>query len=235
MHDHIDHPHHHDHDPGHSDGHDHPHGHGHDHGPATPRDWAALGRKWGPWAGAALLLLLLYATFFTVRETEFVLVTQFGRPVRTVTDAGLHVKWPFQYANYFDRRLRVYNPRPSEFLTRDKKNLVIESYVLWQVADPETFVQTVGDAVAAEMRLHDITWAGLAAALGNHDLDAIVSPEPDRLRAQSMLDELTEATGARALEQYGIRVVERVPHSFPSNDHNAFYLSVKRDKSGHLI
>ena len=49
-------------------------------------------------------------------------MTQFGRPIRTVTDAGLHLKWPFQSALYFDRRLRVYNPRPSEFLTRDKKN-----------------------------------------------------------------------------------------------------------------
>ena len=71
----------------------------------------------------------------------------------TVTEAGLDVKWPYQSATYFDRRLRVYNPRPSEFLTRDKKNLVIESYVLWQIDDPEAFVQTVGDEVAAEMRL----------------------------------------------------------------------------------
>jgi membrane protease subunit HflC len=69
-------------------------------------------------AAAAILLLLLYLTFFSVRETEFVLVTQFGRPLYTVTDAGLHVKWPFQSALRFDRRLRIYNPRPSEFLTR---------------------------------------------------------------------------------------------------------------------
>ena len=66
-------------------------------------------------------LLLLYLTFYTTRETEFALITQFGRPVRTVVNAGLHVKWPFQSILRFDRRLRVYDPPPSEFLTRTRR------------------------------------------------------------------------------------------------------------------
>ena len=65
-------------------------------------------------AAGALALLLTYLSFYSVRETEFALVTQFGRPVRTVSNAGLHVKWPFQSILWFDRRLRIYNPRPSE-------------------------------------------------------------------------------------------------------------------------
>ena len=89
--------------------------------------------RYFPWAGAATLLLLAWLTFYSVRETEFVLITQFGKPLYSVADAGLYVKWPFQSATYFDRRLRVYNPRPSEFLTRDKKNVVVESYVAWTV------------------------------------------------------------------------------------------------------
>ena len=133
-------------------------------------------RKFLPGAAALAALIFLYLTFFTVKETEFVLVTQFGRPLYTVSDAGLHAKWPFQSAIYFDRRLRVYNPRPSEFLSRDKKNIVIENYVVWKIQDPDRFVQTVGDPVAAEMRLHDIIWSGLSAELGTHDLDSIVSP-----------------------------------------------------------
>src|SRR5689334_16139911 len=84
-------------------------------------------RKYFPGAAAVGLVLLLWLTFYTTRETEFVLITQFGKPLYTVADAGLHVKWPFQTATSFDRRLRIYNPRPSEFLTRDKKNLVVES------------------------------------------------------------------------------------------------------------
>src|SRR5215471_14584292 len=127
--------------------------------------------------GSIAALVIFYLTLFAVRETEFVLVTQFGRPVRTITDAGLHAKWPFQTAMYFDRRLRTYNPRPSEFLTRDKKNVVIENYVVWKIQDPNRFVQAVGDPTAAEMRLHDIIWSGLSAALGTHDLESIVGVE----------------------------------------------------------
>src|ERR1041384_4125927 len=111
-------------------------------------------RKYYPAAMLVALLLIAYLTLFSVRETEFVLVTQFGRPIRTVTEAGLNAKWPFQTAIYFDRRLRIYNPRPSEFLTRDKKNVVVENYVVWRIHDPDRFMQTVGDTLAAEMRLH---------------------------------------------------------------------------------
>jgi len=165
-------------------------------------------RKYLPAAGIVAPILLLWLSTFSVRETEFVLVTQFGRPVYTVTEAGLHAKWPFQSASYFDRRLRVYNPRPSEFLTRDKKNLVIECYVAWQIEDPKTFVQTVGDPVAAEMRLHDIIWSSLSASLGNHDLDSLIAPAPEAVQAEDMLDGVTEMTDRTALERYGIRVMD---------------------------
>lgn len=153
-------------------------------------------------------LLLVYLTFYSTRETEFALITQFGRPVRTVVNAGLHVKWPFQSILRFDRRLRVYNPRPSEFLTRDKKNLVIENYVAWRIEDPDLFVKSVGDTASAEMRLHDIIWSGLSAALGTLDLESLVSASADKVQAASMLDMLTTHADLTALAQYGIRVVD---------------------------
>jgi modulator of FtsH protease HflC len=156
--------------------------------------------------GAALLLI--YLSFYTVRETEFALITEFGRPVRTVSDAGLHVMWPFQSILRFDRRLRIYDPRPSEFLTRDKKNLVIENYVAWRIDDPDRFVQSVGDTTAAEMRLHDIIWSGLSAALGSEDIDSLISTSSDRVQAATMLDSLTANADRAALSQYGIRVID---------------------------
>jgi modulator of FtsH protease HflC len=187
--------------------HEHPpqphHGHSHSHS-HVPRDWSRL----RPWLLGLLALIVLVRCFFTVRETEFVLITQFGRPLYTIQEAGLHLKLPFQSATYFDRRLRIYNPRPSEFLTRDKKNLVIEPYVAWRIDDPQRFVESVGDQTAAEMRLHDIVWSGLAAALGNQDLEAIIAPSPQQVKAAAMLDSLAEATGRAALKQYGIRVID---------------------------
>ena len=184
-------------------------------------------------AGAAVaLVLLVWLTFFSVRETEFALITQFGRPVRTVTDAGLHVKWFFQSATYFDRRLRVYDPRPSEFLTRDKKNLVIESYVAWRIRDPKHFVETVGDPVSAEMRLHDIVWSGLSAALGTHDLDSIVAPNAASVQAESFLDQLTAATGSSALSQYGIEIVDvRIKRlNLPEQNKQSVYARMRAER-----
>lgn len=165
-------------------------------------------RKFLPIAAGAAVVLFVWLTFFSVRETEFVFVTQFGQPLYTVAEPGLHAKWFFQTATYFDRRLRIYNPRPSEFLTRDKKNLVIESYVAWKIQDPKRFVETVGDASGAEMRLHDIVWSGLSATLGTHDLETIVSTNLQAVQESQMLDQLTSLTDRAALAQYGIEVVD---------------------------
>jgi len=189
-------------------------------------------KKWLARAAALVLLVIVWRTFYTVRETEFVLLTQFGRPIGTVTEAGLHTKWFFQTANYFDKRLRIYNPRPSEFLTRDKKNLLIECYVLWQISDPQRFVQTVGDPVAAEMRLHDIIWSSLAASVGTHDLESLVAPELQKVRTEDMLDDVTRLTDAQALERYGIRVVDvRIKRlNFPEQNKQAVYARMRAER-----
>jgi membrane protease subunit HflC len=191
-----------------------------------------LNKKYYRAGAAVVLLLLVWLTFFSVRETEFALITQFGKPVRTVTDAGLHVKWFFQSATYFDRRLRVYDPRPSEFLTRDKKNLVIESYVAWRIRDPKHFVETVGDPVSAEMRLHDIVWSGLSAVLGTHDLDSIVAPNAAGVQAESFLDQLTTATGSSALSQYGIEIVDvRIKRlNLPEQNKQSVYARMRAER-----
>ena len=157
---------------------------------------------------ALVALTLLYRTVFTIDETQFAIVTQFGKPVRTITTAGLKLKWPWQSLLSFEKRLMVYNPRPSEFLTRDKKNIVVDSYVAWRIADPNRFLQTVNDLTGAEMRLHDTVWAASAAALGNADLSALVSIRPEEAPVQDVMRQVTEQSRARALEQYGIEIVE---------------------------
>jgi membrane protease subunit HflC len=128
--------------------------------------------------------------------------------------------------------LRTYNPRPSEFLTRDKKNIVMENYVVWRIQDPNRFVQTVGDPTAAEMRLHDIIWSGLSAALGTHDLDSLVGTEAEKLQSGAMLDQLSELTGRAALEQYGITVVDvRIKRlNLPEQNKQSVYARMRAER-----
>ena len=189
-------------------------------------------RKYRTWGFVGAVLLLAWLSLYSVRETEFVLVTQFGKPLYTVTGAGLHLKWFFQNATYFDRRLRIYNPRPSEFLTRDKKNLVIETYVAWRIQDPKRFVETVGDTGAAEMRLHDIVWSGLSAALGTEDLESIVSTNVEAVRAKDMLDHLSGATDRAALRQYGIEVLDvRIKRlNLPEQNKQSVYARMRAER-----
>lgn len=189
-------------------------------------------RQYLPAAIVLAVIVLGYRTFFPVKETEFVLVTQFGRPLYAITGAGLHVKWAFQSATYFDRRLRIYNPRPSEFLTRDKKNIVVDSYVAWKIQDPTRFLQSVGDPVAAEMRLHDIVWSGLSAALGAHDLDSLVSTAAPTLQTTGMMDALADLTDRAALSQYGINVVDvRIKRiNLPEQNKQSVYARMRAER-----
>lgn len=189
-------------------------------------------RKYFPAAGGLAAIVLVWLSFYTVRETDFVLITQFGRPLYTVSDAGLSAKWFFQSATYFDKRLRVYNPRPSEFLTRDKKNLVIESYVAWRIQDPQRFVETVGDAVAAEMRLHDIVWSGLSAALGTHDLESLISTNLPSVRANQIFTQLSTETDRKALGQYGIQVMDvRIKRlNLPDQNKQSVYARMRAER-----
>jgi membrane protease subunit HflC len=188
-------------------------------------------RKYLPLILALAILILGYRTFFTVKETEFVLITQFGRPLYAVAQGGLHVKWAFQSATWFDRRLRVYNPRPSEFLTRDKKNIVVDSYVAWRIEDPQRFLESVGDPVAAEMRLHDIVWSSLSAALGAHDLESLVSASA-QAQTGELMDRLANLTDRAALAEYGINVVDvRVKRlNLPEQNKQSVYARMRAER-----
>lgn len=180
----------------------------------------------------AAALLVVWLSIFTVPETEFAIVTQFGRPVRTIRNAGLKLKLPYQSVLRFDRRLRVYNPRPSEFLTSDKKNLVIENYVCWRIHDPEKFLQTVGDTTSAEMRLHDIVWSGLSAELGHYEMESLISPTADKVKGDELMSTLAKRSDQRALEQYGIEVVDvRIKRlNLPEQNKQSVYARMRAER-----
>lgn len=155
----------------------------------------------------ALAALAAWRTLLFVDEAEFVIVTQFGRPVETLREAGLHLKLPYQSAIRIDKRLQIYDPRPSEFLTSEKKNVDLDVFVCWRVEEPLAFLENVTNAAGAEARLHDIIWSELAAEVGRRTLDAIVSVEPDAHSLDELVDAVTDASPS-ASGSYGIRVVD---------------------------
>jgi membrane protease subunit HflC len=180
----------------------------------------------------AAALVVLWGSVFTIAEAETGTVTLFGRPTRTTSDAGLHFKWPFESVLRFDRRLRIYDPGSSEFLTADKKNLVLGSAICWRIADPNRFLQTVGDASGAEMRLHDVVWATLAASLGRAELADLLSIEPGHAGIQKLADDVRVAASGETEQRFGVQLVDvqlkRV--NFPDQNKDAVFARMRAER-----
>lgn len=161
-----------------------------------------------------LLLLLALAVVAAVRsvifvdETEVVIVTQFGRPVRTLEAAGLYVKPPYQSLIRIDRRLQIYDPRPSEFLTSEKKNVDLDAFVCWRVGDPRKFLEAVTEFTGAEARIHDIVWSELAAEVGRNPLDALLSTDPQAHRLDQIMTTVAGRCAERSKTTCGIEIVD---------------------------
>ncbi len=157
-----------------------------------------------------VLLLLARSAVFVVDETQMAIVTQFGSPVRVVEEAGLNWKLPqpVQAVRFFDSRLLVFDPKPTEFLTNDKKNIVTDAYVAWRIAEPRMFLETVTDREGAEVRMADIVASEMGAALGQYPLTALISTNPDEMRITEIMGVVTEGCRATAAANFGIEVAE---------------------------
>ena len=157
-----------------------------------------------------VLLLVLKTTVFVVDETKTAIVTQFGRPVRVVTEAGLNWKLPqpVQAIRFFDSRLLVYDPKPTEFLTNDKKNVVVDAFVAWRIADPSKFLETVNDRDGAEVRMADIIASELGAALGRYPLHALISTNADSMKVSEIMEGVAEGCRTTAETSFGIEVAD---------------------------
>jgi len=162
------------------------------------------------WIVIAVLLLgvVAYRSLLFVDEAEFVIVTQFGRPVRMLQEAGLHAKWFYQSAIRIDRRIQVYDPRASEFLAKEKKNVNLDVFVCWRVDDPQRFLESVGDFAGAEARLHDDVLTELAGEVGRNLREALVSTKPEEHTLDAMVANVTERCAAQAAADYGIEILD---------------------------
>src|SRR5262245_51513016 len=153
--------------------------------------------------GIGVCLIIASRTFYAVAETEQVVVTQLGRPVRLVKTPGLHFKLPFlQQITFFEERLLDYDAAPAPVITRDKKNLVVDNYAKWLISDPLRFLQTVQNEVGAQARLDDIIYSKVREQLGLHDLVEVIATKRDAIM------QAVTAGSHEAATTYGIAVID---------------------------
>jgi membrane protease subunit HflC len=116
---------------------------------------------------------------------------------------GLHFKLPLvQQVVYFEKRILLYDAAPTEILTKDKKNLVVDNYTKWKIVNPLKFYTTVKNVRGAQARLDDIVYAHLRVELGQHNLSDIVSKSRSEIMAT-----VTDKSVKRA-QDYGIAVID---------------------------
>jgi membrane protease subunit HflC len=157
-------------------------------------------------AGVAILIALARSPVI-VDQTEAVYVTEFGRSVRLIDKPGLYVKWPYQSARAFDKRLQLDAPPPREMLTQDKKNLEVAWYASWRIADVEKFLRTVRTVPDAKARLEDMAASVLAAELGGRELATLV--RVDQTSAlDALMKDVTGRIADQAAREYGLTVVD---------------------------
>ncbi len=170
-------------------------------------------RSWLFLIGGILVAgLRLARAWVIVDETQFVLITTFGRPVAVYGDdpgeTGLHGKWPWQTATALDRRLQVSDPAPREVITGDKKNLEVAGYVVWRIRDPERFLRTAGTLDAASQRLEERVAAALSTTIGHRTLDSLASTDPHVWQLDALTAEVLAAVAGPAETELGVAVVD---------------------------
>ena len=190
---------------------------------------------------AILLIVLLVATIifnmctYVTKENQFAVVKQFGKIVDTADSAGLRFKTPFiQSVNYINKATRLYDLNASEVITSDKKTMIIDAYVLWNVTDAKLFTSALNaSATTAQSRLDVIVFNAIkttvssmtqdeviASRNGNKDITT-VEVELDDLELQdieseekteevkkvSISDKLLDAIGSQC-DQYGLKITD---------------------------
>lgn len=182
----------------------------------------------------ALLAIVFSATAIVVTEGHAVLVTRFGHPSRAATTPGLHWKlpWPIDQATSIDLRRRIYETGQTEMLTRDKKNVIARTFVVWRIGDPLAFTQAIGSDKGADAKLDGLLTNAAIGTLGGHDLSALVSTTPSDLQVDQIESELLAATAPMAKRSYGVTIeqvrIERL--ALPSDNVTAVFEQMRAER-----
>jgi len=161
--------------------------------------------------GVALVAVAtLYLVTFTVSEREYVVVTQFGKPTRTISASGLNWKWPgfLETVNRVDRRIHTFTTQPIQLLLGDKNPIVLTSYVCWRVRDPLLFFQSLVNTEIARQKLGDMVNSQLGSVLGDFSLANIINTAPEQVKLSAIENRILEDTNRKAQSKYGLEIIQ---------------------------
>jgi membrane protease subunit HflC len=131
------------------------------------------------------LVYVLSSSIFIVDQRKFAVVFAFGQIVRVIEKPGLQVKYPspFESVRFFDRRiLTIDNPEAERFITAEKKNLLVDSYVKWRIVDPRKFfISFKGDERLAQDRLTQLVRSALNEEFTKRTVRELISDQREQV------------------------------------------------------
>jgi membrane protease subunit HflC len=151
----------------------------------------------------AFFAILLGSTTYVVSEWQQAIVTQLGQPIRTVREPGLYWKLPvLQTVTFFDKRVLAADTGSAEYLTLDKKRLLIDHISRWEIVDPLQFYRTVRDERGAMARLDDIITARLRQEVAKETFKEIIREKRD------LIMEIVTNEARVLATPFGLRVID---------------------------
>jgi modulator of FtsH protease HflC len=158
------------------------------------------------------LLLVFSGAFYTIDQTEQVIITQFGQPVgNPITEPGLHFKLPVvQSVNVLDKRFLEWDGAPVAIPTRDKTYIHVDTFARWRIEDPKTYFVRLHDERSAQSRLEDILGSETRNSIAKHDLIEIVRTDKNRqpVRDETLKGGSTSNIGLLPPIQFGRLKIE---------------------------
>ena len=159
--------------------------------------------------GSLAILVILASSFsFMVRQGEAVIRVRLGTVVETRATPGLQFRfpWPIEDLVRVDTRKRNFQSQNTEMLTKDNRNIILMSFVLWSVDDPLLFYQAVGTLEEGDEKLNGLITNAKISILGGYNLSALASTDTNLHKYSEIEDKLQSSMTEIAKQQYGIRI-----------------------------
>jgi modulator of FtsH protease HflC len=151
-----------------------------------------------------LIIIIAASSIIIVNEGEYVYVRRFSKIVKIIDEPGLYFKTPFiEDKNVLPKMKKLYDLKPSDVLTLDKKAMLVDNYVVWQIIKPLEFVKTVSFVTEAEKRIDAAVYNAVKNTMGMLEQNSIINEE---LSNRGNLDELVTSEASKQLLPYGIKI-----------------------------
>lgn len=169
-----------------------------------------------------ILAIVLASSMYTLKENEYGLVKQFGKVIEVKKDAGLYFKKPFiQSVMRQPKDEQLYDLASSDVITSDKKSMIADCYVVWQIKNPLMYYQTLKSTTNAESRIDVLVYNSMKNVISATTQDEVIQGKDGTLSIKIMDD----LNGKNSADQYGISInlVEMKLLDLPEDNKDAVY------------